>query len=72
MVSGLGTGEIDIALTSGSSLLGAAAGGLDAKMIAALNAKLTYDLVTAPEIKAIKDLRGKRFGLRSTAIPFPR
>ena len=38
MVSGLGTGEIDIALTSGSTLLGAAAGGLDAKMVAALNA----------------------------------
>src|SRR6266542_1058807 len=31
MVSGLGTGEIDIALTSGSTLLGAAAGGLVAK-----------------------------------------
>jgi ABC-type nitrate/sulfonate/bicarbonate transport system substrate-binding protein len=41
MVSGLGTGEIDIALTSGSTLLGAAAGGLDAKMVAALNSKVT-------------------------------
>src|SRR5262245_10301382 len=35
MVSGLGTGEIDIALMSGSTMLGAAAGGLDAKMVAA-------------------------------------
>ena len=48
MASGLGTGEIDIALTSGSTLLGAAAGGLDAKMVA-----------------AIKDLRGKRFGIQA-------
>jgi ABC-type nitrate/sulfonate/bicarbonate transport system substrate-binding protein len=48
MVSGLGTGEIDIALTSGSTLLGASAGGLDAKMIAALNGRVTYDLVAAP------------------------
>ena len=41
MVSGLGTSEIDIALTSGSTLLGAAAGGLDVKMLAALNARVT-------------------------------
>lgn len=37
MVSGLGTGEIHLALTSGSALLRAAAGGLDAKMVAALS-----------------------------------
>jgi len=60
MVSGL-----DIALTSGSTLLGAAAGGLDAKMVAALNAKVTYDLVAAPGIKTPKDLRGKRFGIQA-------
>lgn len=65
MVSGLGTGEIDIALTSGSTLLGAAAGGLDAKMVAALNAKVAYDLVAAPAIKTVKDLRGKRFGIQA-------
>jgi len=65
MVSGLGTGEIDIALTSGSTLLGAAAGGLDAKMVAALNARVTYDLVAAPAIKNARDLRGKRFGIQA-------
>ena len=65
MVSGLGTGEIDLALTSGSTLLGAAAGGLDAKMVAALNAKVTYDLVAAPGIKSPKELRGKRFGIQA-------
>jgi ABC-type nitrate/sulfonate/bicarbonate transport system substrate-binding protein len=65
MVSGLGTGEIDIALTSGSTLLGAAAGGLDAKMVAALNARVAYDLVAAPAIKTTKDLRGKRFGIQA-------
>ena len=65
MVSGLGTGEIDIALTSGSTLLGAAAGGLDAKMVAALNGRVTYDLVAAPAIKTLKDLRGKRFGIQA-------
>ena len=65
MVSGLGTSEIDIALTSGSTLLGAAAGGLAVKMLAALNARVNYDLVAAPPIKTIKDLRGKRFGIQA-------
>ena len=65
IVSGLGTAEIDIAMTSGSTLLGAAAGGLDAKMVAALNAKVIYDLVAAPAIKTPKDLRGKRFGVQA-------
>ena len=65
MVAGLGTGEIDIALSSGSTLLGAASGGLDAKMIAALNGRVNYDLVAAPAIKTLKDLRGKRFGIQA-------
>jgi NitT/TauT family transport system substrate-binding protein len=65
MVSGLGTGEIDIALSSGSTLLGAAAGGLDAKMVAALNGRVNYDLVAGPGIKTLKDLRGKRFGIQA-------
>lgn len=64
MVSGLGTREIDIALTSGSTLLGAAAGGLDAKMVAALNGKVTYELVASPSIRTPADLRGKRFGVQ--------
>jgi ABC-type nitrate/sulfonate/bicarbonate transport system substrate-binding protein len=34
-------------------------------MVAALNAKVTYDLVAAPAIKTIKDLRGKRFGIQA-------
>lgn len=65
MVSGLGTGEIDLALSSGSTLLGASAGGLDAKMVAALNGQVNYDLVAAPGIKTVKDLRGKRFGIQA-------
>ena len=65
MVSGLGTGEIDLALSSGSTLLGASAGGLDAKMVAALNGRVNYDLVATPSIKTVKDLRGKRFGIQA-------
>ncbi len=65
MIGGLSTGEIDIALTSGSTLMGAASGGLDVKMVAALVARVGYDLVAAPTIKSPKDLRGKRFGIQA-------
>src|SRR5262245_8239575 len=65
MIAGLSTGEIDIALTSGSTLMGAASGGLDVKMVAALVARVGYDLVAAPAIKSPKELRGKRFGIQA-------
>ena len=64
-IAGLGTGEIHVALTGGSTLMGAAAGGLDVKMIAALNSRVGYDLVAAPTIRSPKDLRGKRFGIQA-------
>ena len=63
-VAGISTGEVQIGYTSGSTLLGAAAGGLDVKMVAALNARVGYDLVAVPAIKSPKDLRGKRFGVQ--------
>lgn len=63
-IGGISTGEIQIGYTSGSTLLGAAAGGLDVKMVAALNAKVGYDLVAAPSIRSPEDLRGKRFGVQ--------
>jgi ABC-type nitrate/sulfonate/bicarbonate transport system substrate-binding protein len=65
IIGGISTREIQIGYTSGSTLMGAAAGGLDVKMIAALNARVGYDLVTAPSIKTPKDLRGKRFGIQA-------
>jgi ABC-type nitrate/sulfonate/bicarbonate transport system substrate-binding protein len=34
-------------------------------MIAALNGRVNYDLVAAPAIKSLKDLRGKRFGIQA-------
>lgn len=64
-VGGLSTGEIQLACTGGSTLLGATGGGLDLKMVAALNARVAYDLVAAPTIKSPKDLRGKRFGIQA-------
>jgi NitT/TauT family transport system substrate-binding protein len=63
-IGGISTGEVQIGYTSGSTLLGAAAGGLDLKMVAALNARVGYDLVTVPAIKTPNDLRGKRFGIQ--------
>src|SRR5881409_3711440 len=65
LIGGLTSGDIDIAVTGGGALMGAAVGGLDVKMVAALNARVGYDLVSAPSIKSPKDLRGKRFGIQA-------
>src|SRR5207249_10488552 len=51
--------------TGGGAIMGADGGWLDVKMVAALNARVGYDVVSAPSIKSPKDLRGKRFGIQA-------
>ncbi len=65
MIGGLSVGEIHILYTGGTVLMGAAGGGLDAKMVAALNSRVGYDVVATPSVKTVKDLRGKRFGIQN-------
>ena len=65
MIGGLSTGDIHILYTGGTVLMGAASGGLDVKMVAALNSRVGYDVVATPSVKSVKDLRGKRFGIQN-------
>ena len=65
LIGGLTSGDIDIAVTGGGALMGTAVGGLDVKMVAVLNARVGYDLVTTPSIKSPKDLRSKRFSIQT-------
>jgi ABC-type nitrate/sulfonate/bicarbonate transport system substrate-binding protein len=46
-------------------VIGAAAGGSDLKLLAALTNRVTYDLVARKDIKRPEDLRGKTFGVQS-------
>jgi ABC-type nitrate/sulfonate/bicarbonate transport system substrate-binding protein len=65
MIGGLSVGEIHILYTGGTVLMGAASGGLDVKMVAALNSRVGYDVVATPSVKSVKDLCGKRFGIQN-------
>ncbi len=65
LVAAMTSGEIDIGYTGGTAVIGAAAGGSDLKILAALTNRVTYDLVVRPDIKRPEDLRGKTFGVQS-------
>src|SRR6266705_1186770 len=65
LVASLLTGEIQAAFTSGVSVLGAAAQGVDVKMLTSISSRVGWKLIASPQIKRAEELRGKRFGLQS-------
>jgi NitT/TauT family transport system substrate-binding protein len=65
LVASLLTGEIQLAFTSGVSVLGAAAQGVDVKMLTSISSYVSWKLVANPQIKKPEELRGKRFGVQS-------
>jgi NitT/TauT family transport system substrate-binding protein len=65
LVAALASGDIQIGYTGGTAVLGAAAGGVDLKILAAFTNRVTYDVVARPGIKTPEELRGKKFGVQS-------
>ena len=65
LVASLVTGEIQLAFTSGVSVLGAAAQGVDVKMLTSISSRVSWKLIANPQIKTAAELRGKRFGVQS-------
>lgn len=65
LVASLVAGEIQLAFTSGVSLLGAAVQGIELKMLTSISNRVSWKLVAIPQIKRAQDLRGKRFGIQS-------
>ena len=65
LVASLLTGEIQLAFTSGVSVLGAAAQGVDVKMLTSISSRVGWKLIANPQIKRAEELRGKRFGVQS-------
>jgi NitT/TauT family transport system substrate-binding protein len=64
MIASLSTGQIHLANTGGTAALGAAAGGLDLRVIGTFTSRIPFDLVVKPAIKSAQDLRGKRLGVQ--------
>jgi NitT/TauT family transport system substrate-binding protein len=65
LVASLLTGDIQLAFTSGVSVLGAAAQGVDVKMLTSISSLVSWKLIANPQIKKPEELRGKRFGVQS-------
>jgi ABC-type nitrate/sulfonate/bicarbonate transport system substrate-binding protein len=64
LIASLSTGQIQLANSGGTAALGAAAGGLDLKVIGTFTSHIPFDLVVRPGIKSAQDLRGKRLGVQ--------
>ena len=65
MVSSMMAGEVPLALTAGTAVVSAVAGGAPVKILATFNNWLTADLVARPGITRAEDLRDKRVGVQS-------
>ena len=65
LVASLLTGEIQAAFTSGVSVLGAAAQGVEMKMLTSISSRVSWKLIANPQIKNPAELRDKRFGVQS-------
>src|SRR6185369_15688613 len=64
-VASLAAGDSDVGYSGASTVVGAASGGADLKILASFTNKITYDLVARPGIKTAADLRGKRVGIQA-------
>jgi NitT/TauT family transport system substrate-binding protein len=65
LAAGLAAGDIDIGYTGGTTVLGAAAAGVELRLVAGFVSRGRGYLVVRPDIKKAQDLAGKRIGVQS-------
>jgi ABC-type nitrate/sulfonate/bicarbonate transport system substrate-binding protein len=65
MVASLMAREVPLALTAGTAVISAIAGGAPLKIVATFNNWLTADLIARPGLTRAADLRRKRVGVQS-------
>src|SRR5262249_61792459 len=66
LTAGLAAGDIDIGYTGGTTVLGAAAAGVELKLIASFVSRGRGYLIVRPDIKKPADLAGKSIGVQSS------
>ena len=59
IIASMASGQVHLANSGGTAALGAAAGGLDLRVIGTFTSRIPFDLVVRSNIKNPKDLRGK-------------
>jgi ABC-type nitrate/sulfonate/bicarbonate transport system substrate-binding protein len=62
-------GSVDLVLGSIFDPLSAIAGGADVVVIGSFNNSLPYVMAARPDVRAVKDLRGRKIGVRSLTGP---
>ena len=65
LTAGIAAGDIDVGYTGGTTVLGAAAAGVDLKMVASFVSRGKGYMLVRPDIKKPVDLAGKRVGVQS-------
>src|SRR5262245_27248370 len=65
LTAGLAAGDIDVGYTGGTTVLGAAAAGVELKLIGSFVSRGRGYLIVRPDIKKPADLAGKRVGVQS-------
>jgi NitT/TauT family transport system substrate-binding protein len=65
MVASMIAREVPLAMTAGTAVMAAVAGGAPLKVLATFSNRVTSDLVGRPGITRAEDLRGKRVGVQS-------
>ena len=70
LVASLVTGDIDVAFTSGVSVLGATAQGIDVKMLTSISSRVSWKLMAAPRIKERRNCAASDWAFKaSSAVP---
>ena len=65
LAAGLGAGDIEVGYTGGTTVLGAAAAGVELRLVAGFVSRGRGYLLVRPDIKKPSDLAGKRIGVQS-------
>ena len=65
LTAGLAAGDIAVGYTGGTTVLGAAAAGVELKLVASFVSRGRGYLIVRPDVKKAADLAGKRIGVQS-------
>jgi ABC-type nitrate/sulfonate/bicarbonate transport system substrate-binding protein len=65
LTAGIAAGDITVGYTGGTTVLGAAAAGVELKVVASFVSRGKGYLIVRPDIKKAADLAGKRIGVQS-------
>ena len=70
MIASMASGQVHLANSGGTAALGAAAGGLDLRVIGTFTSHIPFDLVVKPNIKSPKVSVASTSAYRSSAVQF--